>query len=92
MAIKNVELTGTEMQVSDVSGGFCSIKNRGSEVLYASAYPDIVADADKVLPIDPGESALLDIENKCVYLLGTGKVSLVGSTSPVNFSVRRHLR
>ena len=66
--IRTVNLSGTELAVTDISGANICIKNSGSETLYASAHSGVTADAPGVLPVDPGPSAILpDCKGGCIF-------------------------
>ncbi len=82
--IRTVNLSGTELAVTDISGANICIKNSGSETLYASAHSGVTADAPGVLPVDPGTSAILPDCKGAVYLLGRGKAVLAGGDTKFN--------
>lgn len=86
--IKTIVLTGAEAKVTDLGGQNVAIKNLGAGSVYASAFPNIVAGADNVIeiPAESGET-LLDARGT-VYLLGSGKVQLTGTSYPTpNFKM-----
>lgn len=77
-SIKTITLNGSETEVK-LFGQSCDIRNDGSDTLYASRKPGIIAGADGVMSIPAGSSAkLLDCCGK-LYLLGTGSALCVGS-------------
>ena len=82
--IRTLNLSGTELAVTDISGANICIKNSGSETLYASAHSGVTADAPGVLPVDPGTSAILPDCKGSVYLLGRGKAVLAGGDTKFN--------
>lgn len=82
--IRTLNLSGTELAVTDISGANICIKNSGSETLYASAHSGVTADAPGVLPVDPGTSAILPDCKGAVYLLGRGKAVLAGGDTKFN--------
>jgi hypothetical protein len=86
--IKTITLDGSEQTVK-ISGQNCSITNDGSSTIYASARNSIVPEADGVLEVPAGTSAMLLDSRGSVSLLGTGKVRLYGTdymSNPVNIS------
>lgn len=85
VTVKTVELTGTEMKVEGLSGQNTVIVNYDSGTLYASAFPDVEADADNVIEIPAGARDGLNDTHGTVYLLGSGRVELRGTDYAVNF-------
>lgn len=77
--IKTVISDGTESRVDGLGGKNTVIVNFGSAELYASAYPGIVPDGDSVAAIPAGGAVNLRDTYGTVYLLGTGKVQLMGT-------------
>lgn len=76
---KTVVLSGGELKVDELGGKNTVIVNFGSAELYASAYPGIVPDGDSVAAIPAGGAVNLRDTYGTVYLLGTGKVQLMGT-------------
>lgn len=83
--INTIELTGGETAAEIVSCRYVCIKNRGTETVYASRSPGITADSEGVMPIEPGESVVYPDCGKTLYLLGSGKVTVICSDSGENF-------
>lgn len=83
--INTIELSGGETAAEIVSCRYVCIRNRGTETVYASRTPGITADAEGVMPIEPCESVVYPDCGKTLYLLGSGKVSVVCSDSGENF-------
>lgn len=82
---KTIILDGTEAAVK-ISGRFFNVKNSGAGVMYASTAPNVVADADGVMPIDAGTSVVLDTSSAdMVYLLGTGKAVYICKDTDTDF-------
>lgn len=81
---KTVILTGTERKV-EFRGRHCDIRNDCAGVIYVSCSPGVVADADGVLSIPPGQAVKYYGCRGVLYLLGDGKVLLCGNdySSPV---------
>lgn len=77
--IETVLLDGGEFKVEGLGGQNTVIINRGSAMLYASAYGNIEPDADNVAALPAGGAMNLRDTNGTVYLLGTGKVQLQGT-------------
>lgn len=79
-------LEGNEQKVY-VGYDFCSVKNMGSETVYASTKSGIVPEANGVYTIDAGESTLIPLEynKQVVFLYGQGKVQICGGSKPENF-------
>ncbi len=77
--IETVLLDGGEFKVEGLGGQNTIIINRGSAMLYASAYGNIEPDADNVATLPAGGAMNLRDTNGTVYLLGTGKVQLQGT-------------
>lgn len=82
--IRTVDLGGTELAVTDISGANICIKNNGSITLYASVHSGVAADAPGVLPVEPGTSVILPDCKGAVYLLGRGKAVLAGGDTKFN--------
>ncbi|MEZ3440002.1 MAG: hypothetical protein K1W18_14110 [Oscillospiraceae bacterium] len=86
--IKTVISDGTEQCVTGLGGSNTVIVNFGSSELYASVKPDIVPDGRNVAAIPAGGVVNLRDTNGAVYLLGTGRVQLEGTTyGAVNVSM-----
>ncbi len=84
--IRKVTLTGGKNHVSGLGGDHACIKNNSTATIYASANADISETATiGVLPILPGESAVLPGCAGNLYLLGTGDVVIIGSDLAENF-------
>ena len=83
--VKTIILTGSEAAVSS-SGRYFNIKNSGADTMYASTAPNVVADADGVMPIDAGTSVVMDTSAAdTVYLLGTGKAVYISKDTDTDF-------
>lgn len=78
--IKNVTLSGDEIEVI-ISGQYCDIRNDGTDVIYASTMPGIIAGADGVISIPVGSAVILQDVRGNVYVKGTGAASIVGTDS-----------
>ena len=85
MNIKNITLNGEITAVTGIRGNYCCVYNRSADTVYAANKPDVAAQAEDVLPVDVGVSALITVKEGRVWLLGTGKVTLIGSDKPINF-------
>lgn len=84
--IKTVNLTGTEVEVTGLGGQNTAVKNLGGSEIYASPYPNIEAGADNVVEIPAGGGELVFDTLGTIYLKGSGKVQLTGTSySTVNF-------
>lgn len=83
--IRTVLLNGTELMIEGVCGSNVCVKNKGKSVVYAAANPNVEADKDGVLPVDPGEIAVLPDCKGTVYLLGTGRVIIIGTDKTENY-------
>lgn len=82
---KTIILDGTEAAVK-ISGRFFNVKNSGAGIMYASTAPNVVADADGVMPIDAGTSVVMDTSTAdTVYLLGTGKAVYISKDTDTDF-------
>lgn len=83
---KTITLEGDERKVY-VGYDYCSVKNMGSEAVFASVHPEIVPEADGVYSIDAGEITLIPLKcnQRVVFLYGQGKVQICGGSSPENF-------
>lgn len=83
--VRTINLTGVETAVK-TSGRYMNIKNSGTGIMYASTAPNVVADADGVMPIDAGSAVVLDTSAAdTVYLLGTGKAVYISKDTDTNF-------
>lgn len=76
--IKTINLTGSEVKVTELGGDNTEIFNNGSGVIYASKLPNITAGGDEVIAIPAGAIDGLYGTHGTVYLLGTGSVELRG--------------
>ena len=77
--IKTVELTGSEVKVTDLGGQNAAVKNLGSGSIYVSTKPNITAGADNVIEIPAGAGEVVLDANGTVYIVGTGKVQCTGT-------------
>lgn len=77
--IKTVELTGSEVKVTDLGGQNAAVKNLGSGSIYVSTKPNITAGADNVIEIPAGAGEVVLDTNGTVYIVGTGKVQCTGT-------------
>lgn len=57
--IKTETLTANQEKEIALEGNFAMIENRGSAVVYASKYPDVVAGENKVIAISPSTSKVI---------------------------------
>lgn len=83
MKVKTLFLNGKEVQTR-ISGAFTAIRNDSADVLYLSETSGIVPDADGVISVPAGCSVTINDDEKNVYLLGNGKVILMGMYSDSN--------
>lgn len=75
MTSKTISLTGSELEVTGLSGANAHIRNDSTSVVYAAKMPGVSAGADEVTPIPAGQSvSVRGIICGAVYLLGTGSV------------------
>ncbi len=81
---KTITLSGAEATLDGLGGLYACVYNGGAGTVYASDKPDIVIGANGVVPIAAGGSAIVEC-NGTLYLLGTGSVTAVGSSEPINF-------
>ena len=79
--IKTVTLEGDELKVDELGGKNTVITNQSGLTLYASAFPDVEPNNNNVATILSGGVMNLHDTNGTVYLLGTGKVQLMGTNS-----------
>lgn len=79
--IQTITLEGDEVKIEGLGGKNTVISNRGSSTVYASAFPDIEPNNNNVATIPSGGVMNLSDTNGTVYLLGTGKVQLMGTNS-----------
>ncbi len=77
-------LTGTDKEIS-VQGRYASVKNNGTETVYASSAPDLELNAAEVVPIQAGESVIVRDCRKKLYVRGSGQIAVVSGNEPVNF-------
>lgn len=82
--ITTVELTGSEVVIENIGNNYANVLNRGSVENYVSAFPDIVADSDGVVPVLAGQSVVVQI-NGSLYASGNGKITVIGCDEPINF-------
>ncbi|MGN0686893.1 MAG: hypothetical protein ACI4KA_02160 [Oscillospiraceae bacterium] len=80
---KTLTLNGTEINVK-VAGNYTAIRNDSSDTVYLSAEPGIVPDNDGVISIPVGGSLTVNDDAESVYVLGTGKIFLLGTDSKAN--------
>lgn len=85
MYIKNLTLNGTVTAVTGIKGEYCCINNRSADTVYVAGKAAVTPDGSDVLPVDSCSSALTTVSNGNLWLLGTGKVTLIGSHEPINF-------
>lgn len=76
--IKTINLTGSEVKVTELGGDNTEIFNNGSGVIYASKLPNITVGGDEVIAIPAGAIDGLYGTRGTVYLLGTGSIELRG--------------
>ena len=76
---KTVNLTGAEVEVTDLGGQNVAVKNLSAGTIYASICPNITAGADNVVEIPAGSGEVVLDARGTVYLLGTGKVQCTGT-------------
>jgi hypothetical protein len=63
--IKTVSLTANQETAVKIEGGsYCLIENRGTSVVYASKFPNVVASEDNVIAIDSASSKILENSTK----------------------------
>lgn len=74
--VKTVILDGSELTVSGPDGDNAEIHNFGTDMVYASKFPNISANADNVIAVSAGAIDSLTGTGGKVYLLGTGKVQV----------------
>lgn len=76
--IKTINLTGSEVKVTELGGDNTEIFNNSSGIVYASKLPNIAVGGDDVIAIPTGAIDGLYGTHGTVYLLGTGSVELRG--------------
>lgn len=76
--IKTINLTGSEIKVTELGGDNTEIINNSSGIVYASKLPNIKIGGDEVIAIPTGAIDGLYGTHGTVYLLGTGSVELRG--------------
>ncbi len=76
--IKTINLTGSEMKVTELGGDNTEIINNSTGTVYASKLPNIAVGGDDVIAIPAGAIDGLYGTHGTVYLLGTGSVELRG--------------
>lgn len=63
--IKTISLTANQETAVKIEGGsYCSIENRGTSVVYASKFPNVVASEDNVIAIDSASAKILENATK----------------------------
>lgn len=77
-------LDGTNKEIS-VLGRYASVKNNGSGTVYASSTPNLVLGVPEVVPIQPGESAVVRDCRKKLYIKGNGEIAVESCNQPFNF-------
>lgn len=76
--IKTINLTGSEMKITELGGDNTEIFNNSSSIVYASKLPNITVGGDEVIAIPAGAIDGLYGTRGTVYLLGSGSVELRG--------------
>lgn len=76
--IKTINLTGSEVKVTELGGDNTEIFNNSGDNVYASKLPNITFGGDEVIAIPAGAIDGLYGTRGTVYLLGTGSVELRG--------------
>ena len=76
--VKTINLTGSEIKVTELGGDNTEIFNNGSGIIYASKLPNITVGGDDVIAIPAGAIDGLYGTHGTIYLLGTGGVELRG--------------
>lgn len=84
--IKTINLTGTEIKVTELGGDNTEIFNNGDNTVYASKLPNITPGGDNVIAIPAGAIDGLYGTHGTVYLLSEGEVELRGGDQPVTKS------
>lgn len=79
--VKTVNLTGDEVEVTDLGGQNTVVKNLGGSAIYASPYPNVTEGADNVVEIPAGGGELVFDTNGTIFLKGSGKTEL-GAVAP----------
>ena len=83
--IKKVTLDGSEVKI-ETGGQNTIVKNLSTDTIYASAFPNITAEADNVAEIASGTGEVIYGTHGTVYLLGKGRVQCTGTDyATVNF-------
>lgn len=63
--IKTISLTANQETAVKIEGGsYCLIENRGTSVVYASKFPNVVASEDNVIAIDLASAKILENATK----------------------------
>ena len=63
--IKTISLTANQEAAVKIEGGsYCLIENRGTSVVYASKFPNVVASEDNVIAIDSASAKILENATK----------------------------
>lgn len=78
-------LDGNDKEIN-VLGRYASVKNNGDETVYASSTPDLDdLEASDIVPVQPGESAVVRDCNKKLFVRGSGQIAVVSGNQPFNF-------
>lgn len=78
-------LDGNEKKI-ELVGYYASIKNNSAATIYASQSAGIDPNGENVTPIQAGESVSIPTNaDKCIYLLGSGKVAIISGNEWQNF-------
>lgn len=86
---KPLELSGEEIHVRFEAGfTYCWVRNDGDNTVMISLYPNISEGKDGVVEIPAGSSAGIERDYRStaldLYLLGSGKVQIMGTGSAHN--------
>ncbi len=77
-------LNGTDKELN-VPGRYASVKNNGTETVYASSTPNLDLEAAEVVPIQAGESVVVRDCKKKLYVRGSGQIAVISGNEPFNF-------
>ncbi len=80
---KTITLDGSEVSVSYKGFGI-AVRNDSADTVYASGTPGIVRGSDGVVSIPAGSSVTISSGNGTLYLVGTGSVFIMETSSPAN--------
>jgi len=86
--IKTVNLTGSEIKVTELGGDNTEIFNNGKETIYASKLPNITVGGDDVIAIPAGATDGLYGTGGTLYLFGSGNVELRGNDKEIIIRTR----